>query len=104
MDFFVSDVIHTVGPVGEKPGLLKQCYKSCLEIMHSKKLRSIAFPCISTGIYGYPVEPAAHVAAYEVRKHLESHHDSVDRVIYCIFLPDDEIIYQGILQSYFPLK
>lgn len=72
--------------------------------MLSNKLRSIAFPCISTGIYGYPIGPAAHIAVYEVRKHLERNSDSVDRVIFCVFDQNDENIYQGILQSYFPLN
>ncbi|RZC42902.1 O-acetyl-ADP-ribose deacetylase MACROD2-like [Asbolus verrucosus] len=97
-------VIHTVGPRGEKPGLLQQCYKNSLQIMLDKKLRTIAFPCISTGIYGYPVEPASHVAVYEVRKHLEKYPDEVDRVIFCIFLPEDQKVYEGILQSYFPVS
>lgn len=72
--------------------------------MLSKKLRSIAFPCISTGIFGYPIEPASHIAAYEVRKHLEKDPDAVDRVIFCVFLPEDEPVYQQLLQSYFPLN
>lgn len=100
----IADVIHTVGPVGEKPGLLQMCYKNCLEIMLSKKLRTIAFPCISTGIYGYPIEPAAHVAVYEVRQHLEKNKEAVDRVIFCVFDENDERMYQGVLQSYFPLN
>lgn len=72
--------------------------------MLQQKLRSIAFPCISTGIYGYPIEPAAHVAVYEVRKHLEANTAAVDRVIFCVFDGKDEVVYQGVLQSYFPVK
>lgn len=102
ISFFVADVIHTVGPQGEKPQLLAECYKNSLELMTSNGLKTIAFPCISTGIYGYPVMPAAHVAAYEVRKYLEKHGD-VERVIFCIFLQQDVEVYEGILQSYFPL-
>jgi O-acetyl-ADP-ribose deacetylase (regulator of RNase III) len=97
-------VIHTVGPRGEKPGLLQQCYRNSLKIMLEKKLQTIAFPCISTGIYGYPNEPASHVAAYEVRKHLESYNDQVDRIIFCLFLAPDQTVYEGVLQSYFPLN
>ncbi|XP_044269215.1 macro domain-containing protein CT2219-like [Tribolium madens] len=96
-------VIHTVGPRGEKPGLLQQCYRNCLKIMCEKKLQTIAFPCISTGIYGYPNEPAAHIAASEVRKFLENNTE-VERIIFCIFLEQDHVIYEGILQSYFPLN
>ncbi|KAB0794466.1 hypothetical protein PPYR_11305 [Photinus pyralis] len=97
-------VIHTVGPQGEQPGYLAECYKNSLNVMKAQKLRTIAFPCISTGIYGYPLKPAAHVASMEVRKHLESNSDSVDRVIFCLFSEEDEILYKQILQSYFPLK
>ncbi|KAJ8960029.1 hypothetical protein NQ318_009466 [Aromia moschata] len=97
-------VIHTVGPKGEKPVDLKSCYLNCLKIMLDKNLRSIAFPCIATGIYGYPNENAAHIAAYLVRKHLEAHADNVDRIIFCLFLDVDIKIYEGLLQSYFPLN
>lgn len=72
--------------------------------MLEKNLRTIAFPCISTGIYGYPNEPAAHIAAYTVRKFLEANADSVDRVIFCLFLEIDQKMYEGLLQSYFPLN
>lgn len=75
-----------------------------MDIFASKNFRSIAFPCISTGVYGYPLVPAAHVAIYEVRKHLEKNNDSVDRVIFCLFSEEDVLTYQGVLQSYFPLK
>lgn len=101
--FNFLDVIHTVGPKGEKPEDLRNCYRTCLKLMVENKLRTIAFPCISTGIYGYPVEPAAHIATYEVRKHLEEHADKVDRIIFCVFLEDDADIYEGVMQSYFPL-
>lgn len=72
--------------------------------MLEKKLKSIAFPCISTGIYGYPPEPAAHIAAMEVRRHLEEHGNSVEWVIFCVFLESDLDLYEGILQSYFPIN
>ncbi|KAJ8978039.1 hypothetical protein NQ317_013567 [Molorchus minor] len=97
-------VIHTVGPQGEKPSDLRSCYINSLRNMTEKNLRSIAFPCISTGIYGYPNEPAAHIAAYTVRRYLESHTDNVDRVIFCLFLDVDIKLYEGLLQSYFPLN
>lgn len=96
-------VIHTVGPQGEKPGLLQLCYRNSMQIMLNHKYRTIAFPCISTGIYGYPLEPAAHVAVMEVRKQLEKHYDEIDRVIFCLFGEIDEQIYIGVLQSYFPV-
>lgn len=72
--------------------------------MLAQNFRTIAFPCISTGIYGYPLEPAAHVAVMEVRKQLEKNHDKIDRVIFCLFGEADEQIYEGVLQSYFPIS
>ncbi|KAK3919416.1 ADP-ribose glycohydrolase MACROD2 [Frankliniella fusca] len=55
-------VIHTVGPQGEKPGSLQSCYESCLALMKENNLKSIAFPCISTGVYGKysPQNPLSH--------------------------------------------
>ncbi|KAK4875594.1 hypothetical protein RN001_012016 [Aquatica leii] len=96
-------VIHTVGPQGEKPNLLSNCYRNSLGIMKEFGFKTIAFPCISTGIYGYPLIPAAHIAAFEVRNHLEKFLDVVERVIFCLFSEEDEKVYQGILQTYFPL-
>ncbi|KAG5886137.1 hypothetical protein JTB14_011383 [Gonioctena quinquepunctata] len=97
-------VIHTVGPMGEHPDKLKNCYSNSLKVMLGNNLKSIAFPCISTGVYGYPNLPAAHVAAYTVREHLEAHTDAVDRVIFCLFMDEDKKIYEELLQSYFPLE
>lgn len=96
-------VIHTVGPVGEKPGLLESCYKSSLEVAVQHGLRSIAFPCISTGIYGYPNDKAAPVAISTVRKFLQSNPESMDRVIFCLFLNVDVDLYNKLLPVYFPL-
>ena len=53
-------VIHTVGPIWRMPNLLKNCYWNCLEVAKQHKIKSIAFPCISTGIYWYPKLDAAH--------------------------------------------
>lgn len=95
-------IIHTVGPVGEKPGLLEGCYRSSLELAIQHGLRSIAFPCISTGIYGYPNDRAAHVAVSAVRKYLELNPDALDRVIFCLFLDVDVDLYSNLLPVYFP--
>lgn len=72
--------------------------------MFRNNLRSIAFPCISTGIYGYPIRPAAHVAVNAVREELEKNYDKVDRIIFCLFTSEDKNVYEGVLQSYFPLE
>ncbi len=85
-------VIHAVGPVwkggnhGEEDHLAN-AYKNALRIADNMKLDSIAFPNISTGIYGFPKKKAAKIAISAVREHLESD-TSLKRVIFCIF--DDE--------------
>lgn len=89
-DLPCSYVIHTPGPVwvngvsGESE-LLASCYRSCLEICSEKGIRSIAFPSISTGIYGYPVREAARIAVGAVRKYMEEHPDDLDLVEWVLF-------------------
>ena len=70
-------ILHTVGPVGENPSALKSCYQTCMELAEKSQIRSVAFCCISTGIYGYPAGPAAKIALTTVRRYLEKHRDSV---------------------------
>ncbi|XP_050529202.1 macro domain-containing protein CT2219-like isoform X2 [Daktulosphaira vitifoliae] len=70
-------VIHTVGPIGENSFLLKLAYENCLKVCRENNLRTIAFPCISTGVYGYPQEKACQIALQTVRNFLESNHTSM---------------------------
>ena len=95
-------VIHTVGPIGRKPDLLSSCYSRSLEVAKEHKVRSIAFPCISTGIYGYPNEDAANVALKTVRKWLEDNEDGIDNVTFCLFLQKDVKLYNELKPRYFP--
>jgi O-acetyl-ADP-ribose deacetylase (regulator of RNase III) len=99
-----KNVIHTVGPRGEKPKLLKSAYETSLNLMLQHDLKTIAFPCISTGIFGYPQDNAANVALKTVRIFLIEHSDKVDRIIFCLFLESDVDIYETELQLYFPVK
>jgi len=99
-------VIHTVGPVwrggtmGERE-LLSSCYQKSLGIAAERDLKSIAFPSISTGIYGYPLELAAEVAIGTVRSFLE-HSSSLEEVIFCCFSRRDLTVYQELLERQTP--
>ncbi|XP_017330287.1 ADP-ribose glycohydrolase MACROD1 isoform X1 [Ictalurus punctatus] len=101
-------IIHTVGPiahgsVGEtERRALRDCYYNCLRTATENQLRTVAFPCISTGVYGYPPEQAVDVALKTVREYLEDNPAQMDRVIFCVFLKSDEDLYKGRLPAYFP--
>ncbi|CDW54672.1 Macro domain containing protein [Trichuris trichiura] len=96
-------VIHTVGPVGEKPDLLRSCYRRCLDICKENSLRSVAFPCISTGVYHYPNRKACEVALQTVKQWLETGDNlqALDRIIFCVFLDEDRALYEELVPKYF---
>ncbi|KAK2491269.1 hypothetical protein MC885_005989 [Smutsia gigantea] len=104
-----TDVIHTVGPIahGEpsanQAAELRSCYLNSLDLLLEHRLRSAAFPCISTGVFGYPNEAAAEVVLAALREWLEQHKDKVDRLIICVFLEKDENVYRQRLPHYFPV-
>ncbi|KAF9336597.1 O-acetyl-ADP-ribose deacetylase macrod1 [Podila minutissima] len=79
-------VIHTVGPQDGHPGTLKRCYLRTLNIVKENKLKSVAFCCISTGIYGFDNEKAAKVALKTVREWLDANED-FGKKIYLRLLP-----------------
>lgn len=94
-------VIHTVGPVwnggGEKKTeQLASCYRCSLELAQQYGLHSIAFPAISTGIYGYPLEEAAKIAVETTRMFLEETNADLE-VIFCCFSAKDLAVYEGVL-------
>jgi len=99
-------VIHTVGPMGVNKEKLTSCYRTCLKIMEELKLTSIAFPCISTGVYGYPSHQACPVALDAVREFLETspHGDKVERIIFCLFLDRDVAVYEKLMPFFFPIE
>jgi O-acetyl-ADP-ribose deacetylase (regulator of RNase III) len=94
-------VIHAIGPVyGDDPGraaeLLGHAYRNSLAVARDRGCRSIAIPCISTGIFGYPPDQACPVALKAVRDDLLSH-GGLDRVIFCTFSGSDFEIYSDAL-------
>jgi len=94
-------VIHTVGPVWRggdqgEPELLASCYRRSVALAEGKGVTSLAFPCISTGIYGYPIEQAARVAVQSVREGLAPR-SSLEEVVFCCFSQEDLRLYERLL-------
>lgn len=101
-------VIHTVGPVWQdgdenlsigqrkEDRLLASCYRRSLEVAKELGVSSIAFPAISTGVYGFPRERAAKIAVHEIEKQLSAEHP-VKRVIFCCFDSGTLELYQRLL-------
>lgn len=96
-----KNVIHTVGPVWsggdrQEATLLARCYERSLALAGAAGLSSIAFPAISTGIFGYPREPAAEIAVATVRQHLGAW-PSIERVVFCCFSDDSAEPYRRLM-------
>jgi O-acetyl-ADP-ribose deacetylase (regulator of RNase III) len=96
-------IIHTVGPIwrggasGEAQSLAG-CYRSCLELARTRALASIAFPAISTGVYGYPVEAAARIAVATAGEWLKLNSSSMD-ISFCCYSKRDLAIYESVLAA-----
>ncbi len=94
-------IIHTVGPVWNggvknEAELLASCYRRVFEVAASRPIRSLAFPSISTGIYGYPIELASRIAVSESQS-LMNHFPEIATVVFCCFSDDDLEVYRGVL-------
>ena len=97
-------VLHTVGPIilgeleEEDCRLLADCYRSCLSLAAENGLRSVAFCCISTGVFRFPQERAAEIAVKTVKAFLDHSETSLKRVIFNVFKDSDWEIYSNILK------
>jgi O-acetyl-ADP-ribose deacetylase (regulator of RNase III) len=96
-------VIHTVGPVWQggaagEAALLGSCYIRSLRLADSFQLETVAFPCISTGVYGYPRDAAARIAVRCTRDWLQAQPDaSLKEIIFCCFSAEDLTCYRSLL-------
>lgn len=78
---------------------LANCYRSCLEIVAANQVRTLAFCCISTGVFRFPNELAAEIAIETVISFLKDHQEAFDRIIFNVFLDKDFVIYEKLLTS-----
>ncbi|MCL2160454.1 MAG: O-acetyl-ADP-ribose deacetylase [Betaproteobacteria bacterium] len=96
-------IIHTVGPIWRdgvhgEPALLAACYRHALELADQTGLESVAFPCISTGVYGYPPDLAAPHALCTVREAL-ARLPGIREVIFCCFSEEERMRYESLLAA-----
>ena len=94
-------VIHTPGPVYQdglhgEPKLLESCYRNCLDLAEENGCETVAFPAISTGVYGYPWEAATKIAVKTICEYPNQH---VNKVIFCCFSSQMEEIYRQFVAS-----
>lgn len=97
-------VIHTVGPVwhggdSDEPALLRSCYRRSLQVAVEQDARSVAFPAISTGVYGYPLRKATEIAVDEVAAFQREHPDRAPDVTFVCFSSDDAEVYRSVLAA-----
>ena len=92
-------IIHTVGPIysgtAEDAAQLADCYRNSLNLAKEHDVHSIAFPAISTGVYGYPLEDATEIAVKTVAQWMDGHADDARQVIFCCFDARTEQVYQA---------
>lgn len=99
-----AHVIHTVGPVWQggshgEAALLRSCYTNCLTLAQHHGLASIAFPSISTGVYGYPIQAAAGIAVSSVRAWMEVNEQGPADISFCCFSARDLDVYLAALRD-----
>ena len=99
-------VLHAVGPIwhggnANEDELLANCYRSCFAMMEEHGLRSVAFPAISCGVYGFPIDRAAAIAVREIREVLERNSE-IERVVVVCFTAEVYEAYREVLQEFVP--
>ena len=98
-------VIHTVGPIwhggqGGEPALLASCYRESLRLAEAQGAQALAFPSISTGVYGYPIELAAKIAVSTIAEWISDQAScGIRTVIFCCFSPRDLLVYESALAA-----
>ncbi|PWA02386.1 hypothetical protein BB558_001466 [Smittium angustum] len=99
-------VIHTPGPQGEYPKLLENSYMNSLNLVKQNHLESVAFPCISTGVYGYDFERATKVALYSVRKWIQENGESTPNmhIYFCTHNRSDFDFYNDTIVKVFKFQ
>ena len=96
-------ILHTVGPIingqvtKKDEELIASCYESCLRLAEQHQLKTIAFCCISTGVFHFPYEHAARIAIKTVKDYLKD--STIEKVIFNVFKDDDELIYLQLLNK-----
>ena len=96
-------VIHIVGPIVQyklTPELekdLENCYRNTLDMCAENSLKSVAFCCISTGVFNFPKEEAANIAVNATKDYLKNNETSLEHIIFNVFSDDDYLIYRNIL-------
>merc|ERR1712037_557759 len=78
-------VLHTVGPMNEDPDMLRSSYTTTLDCAAKNGIRSVALCCVSTGIFGFPIQAASHIALDTVKRWLDTNVDVLQRVIFVVF-------------------
>lgn len=97
-------VIHTVGPIygrenNREAELLANCYKNSLRRAVENNIKTIAFPSISTGAYGYPIEEASKIAVTTVKKFLDDEKAHIEKIYFVVFSDADFKVYQNLLSD-----
>ncbi|KAG9396918.1 Macro domain [Carpediemonas membranifera] len=97
-------IIHAVGPSDGSPAMLEKAYKSIMDLCKKENVRSVAIPCISTGIFGFDNKKAARIAIETIKAWLEDgdNSDAVDKILLVLFTDQDIAAYAALVPTLFP--